>query len=286
MGTKGSFTVSATGTPAATLSETGQLPAGVSFDDATGLLEGTPATGSQGSYSITLGASNGVGSPETQSFILTVLTPSEAYVSAVFQDVLGRRVDPVGLQFFSGLSLDRGSAHSAMVSLVNHSMPKYFGKIVQSTYNQFLGRGAESAAVSFWSTQMADGLTDAQFAASVLGSPEAFTHNGANDQQLLDAFYLTLLDRSGEPSGENFWLEQLGAGSSNGAVALAFATSAEFDKKLVTNDYSMLLHRSPSADELASSLAMLQNGGTQEELVAQITSTTEYIDNIPNRGDL
>ena len=284
VGTKSSFTVSATGTPPVTLSETGQLPTGVSFDDATGMLEGTPAAGSQGNYSITLTASNGVGSPVTQSFALTVLTPNEAYVSAVFQDVLGRRVDPVGLQFFSGL-IDHGSTHSAVVSLVNHSA-EYFGKIIESTFNQFLGRGAESAAVSFWSTQMADGLTDAQFAASVLGSPEAFTHNGANDKQLLDAFYLTLLDRSGEPSGEDFWLEQLNAGSSNGAVALAFTTSAEFDKDQASTDYTMLLHRLPSADELASALTLLQKGGTQEELVAQITSTSEYIDNIPNRGDL
>ena len=284
VGTKGSITVSATGSPVISFGESGKLPTGVTFDAATAALVGTPASGSQGTYSITLTASNGVGSPVTQPFVLTVLTPNEAYVSAIFQDVLGRPVDPAGLQFFSGL-LDHGTTHSAAVGLVNHSA-EYFGKIIQSAYKQFLDRGAESAAVSFWSTQMAGGLTDAQFAAAVLGSAEAFTHNGGNDKQLLDAFYLTLLDRAGEPAGEDFWLEQLTGGSSNGAVALAFTTSAEFDGKLATNDYSMLLHRLPTAAELATAIATLQMGGTQEELVAQITSTTEYIDGIPNRGNL
>ena len=71
-GAAGSFTVTATGTPAPTFTETGPLPSGVSLSTA-GLLSGTPAYGTAGSYPITITASNGVGSPGTQSFILTVL---------------------------------------------------------------------------------------------------------------------------------------------------------------------------------------------------------------------
>jgi hypothetical protein len=65
----GSFSVSATGTPAPTFSETGALPSGVSLGS-TGLLSGTP--GSAGSYPITISATNGVGGGATQSFTLTV----------------------------------------------------------------------------------------------------------------------------------------------------------------------------------------------------------------------
>jgi hypothetical protein len=74
-GTNGSFTVTSTGTPTASLSESGTLPNGVSFVDngnGTGTLSGTPAAGSGGSYPITFGAGNGVGSPASQSFTLTV----------------------------------------------------------------------------------------------------------------------------------------------------------------------------------------------------------------------
>jgi YVTN family beta-propeller protein len=71
-GTAGSFTVTATGLPAPTLTETGTLPSGLSFNATTGVLSGTPAAGTGGAYSITFTASNGVGTAATQSFALTV----------------------------------------------------------------------------------------------------------------------------------------------------------------------------------------------------------------------
>ncbi len=73
--TPGSFTVTTTGNPAATITETGALPSGVTLVDnhnGTALLSGTAVTGSGGTYPITITASNGVGTPATQSFVLTV----------------------------------------------------------------------------------------------------------------------------------------------------------------------------------------------------------------------
>ena len=72
VGTPGTFTVTATGTPTPTLSETGALPSGVTFNTSTGILSGTPAVGTGGSYTINFSASNGVGTAATQSFNLIV----------------------------------------------------------------------------------------------------------------------------------------------------------------------------------------------------------------------
>jgi large repetitive protein len=72
VGTSGSFTVTASGVPAPTFSETGALPNGVSFNDSTGVLTGTPSTGTGGTFDLTFTASNGVSPNATQSFILTV----------------------------------------------------------------------------------------------------------------------------------------------------------------------------------------------------------------------
>jgi hypothetical protein len=77
-GSSGTFTVTSTGTPDAALSESGGLPSGVSFvdnGDGTATLAGTPATGSNGTYPITISASNGVNPDATQSFTLTVNGP-------------------------------------------------------------------------------------------------------------------------------------------------------------------------------------------------------------------
>jgi hypothetical protein len=72
VGTVGSFTVTATGFPTPTLSQTGALPSGVTFNMSTGVLSGTPAAGTGGTYSLSLTAHNGIGSDATQPFTLTV----------------------------------------------------------------------------------------------------------------------------------------------------------------------------------------------------------------------
>ena len=74
-GVSGTFTVTATGSPTLVLTKSGALPTGVTFTDngnGTATLAGIPAIGSNSSYPITIGASNGFGSPASQSFTLTV----------------------------------------------------------------------------------------------------------------------------------------------------------------------------------------------------------------------
>ncbi len=75
VGTNGTFTVMATGTPTPTLTETGTLPSGVTFvanANGTATLSGTPAPGTSGTYPVTFTASNGIGTPANQTFTLTV----------------------------------------------------------------------------------------------------------------------------------------------------------------------------------------------------------------------
>ena len=72
VGEAGSFRVTATGSPAPSLGESGALPSGVTFNSSTGVLSGTPASGTSGTYNLTFTASNGVSPDATQSFTLTL----------------------------------------------------------------------------------------------------------------------------------------------------------------------------------------------------------------------
>ena len=78
VGSAGTFTVAASGTPAPTLSRTGTLPNGVTFTAATGVLAGTPGANAAGSYPLTFTAANGIAPDATQSFTLTVNAASTA----------------------------------------------------------------------------------------------------------------------------------------------------------------------------------------------------------------
>jgi large repetitive protein len=69
-----SATVLTSALPAATLSESGTLPAGLSWNS-DGTIEGTPAAGTGGYYPITITASNGIAPDYTQSFGLSVDQP-------------------------------------------------------------------------------------------------------------------------------------------------------------------------------------------------------------------
>jgi alpha-tubulin suppressor-like RCC1 family protein len=65
------FHVTATGFPAPVISESGRLPAGVTFHSATATLSGIPRTGTRGSYPITFTATNAAGKVK-QAFTLKV----------------------------------------------------------------------------------------------------------------------------------------------------------------------------------------------------------------------
>ena len=77
--TAGSFTVATSASPDGMhCPRAGTLPSGVTFidnGDGTATLAGTPATGSQGNYPITITASNGVSPDATQDFDLVVDGP-------------------------------------------------------------------------------------------------------------------------------------------------------------------------------------------------------------------
>jgi hypothetical protein len=84
IGTANSFTVTTVaGFPTATtITETGSLPSGVSFTDngdGTATLAGNPASGTTGSYPLTISATNGTGTRQ-QSFTLTVQPPNSSPV--------------------------------------------------------------------------------------------------------------------------------------------------------------------------------------------------------------
>ena len=94
-GHAGTFTVTATGSPAPTFSETGTLPSGITLSSA-GLLSGT--TTQSGTFHITIDATNGIAPDATQSFTLTVTQLFQIFTSSVPNATRGVAYGPVPLQ--------------------------------------------------------------------------------------------------------------------------------------------------------------------------------------------
>jgi hypothetical protein len=84
IGQPGSFTVTTTGYPIASIMEMGQLPNGLTFvdnGDGTGTLSGTPMVFIGGNFPITFTAQNGIGSPASQMFTI-ILGQAPVFTSA------------------------------------------------------------------------------------------------------------------------------------------------------------------------------------------------------------
>jgi MYXO-CTERM domain-containing protein len=84
----GAFTIVAAGQPAPTVDVAGTLPPGLTVVD--GILEGTPASGSVGTYALTLTASNGILPNATQNLSLEVKKAAQTISFATLDNqVLG-----------------------------------------------------------------------------------------------------------------------------------------------------------------------------------------------------
>ncbi|HZP07028.1 MAG TPA: choice-of-anchor D domain-containing protein [Terracidiphilus sp.] len=81
VGSLGTFTFVASGSPAPTFSISPALPSGLSLNTATGVLSGTPAAGNGGVHTVTVTASNGVSPDATQSFTL-IIDEAPSFTSA------------------------------------------------------------------------------------------------------------------------------------------------------------------------------------------------------------
>lgn len=101
----GSFTVTTTGSPTPSLSESGALPAGVTFTDngnGTATLGGIPAPGSEGNYPFTITATNGFDSNAVQAFDLSVVGPLGIETSSLPEGT-------VGTGYYAGLAAIGGT---------------------------------------------------------------------------------------------------------------------------------------------------------------------------------
>jgi hypothetical protein len=160
VGTFGSFSVTTTGTPKPTLSESGALPSGVMFSPATGSLSGTPAAGTAGPYSITFTAMNGVGANATQTFTLTV-NQAQAGCTPVSQ--------PNGAHL-TDLTFSTFNVSSNLTRTLNATQSPACANTA-ATYIETTGTGQHSANESYTGS-IANGvaITQTMYVANVSGS--------------------------------------------------------------------------------------------------------------------
>lgn len=169
-------------------------------------------------------------------------------------------------------------------------------------YRNILGREADESGLYFWYKRLtAEGVTAAAVTSNFVFSQE-FENQNVSDDVFVERMYLTMMNRSSDPSGKAYWLNTLNSGFSRRYVLSKFVSSQEFtnicnsygvvkgavdlrearDKYpgitgFVTRLYQTTLHRSPEVDGLNY---WVQSIGTKQKtpyLVAeQIVCSQEF----------
>ncbi len=219
------------------------------------------------------------GASATAAPITTIWTVpsvvSQKYVTAVYQDVLGRSPDAGGLDYWAHL-LDQGKDISGVAESISHSDEYYANFVIKPDYLKLLGRAADAAGVSYWTGQMHNGLTDQRLEAGFVASDEFYQTAGGTDVAWVDAVYQQLLGRGADSSGEAYWTGQLAQGQTRQQAAERIAGGAENNTQLINADYLHYLGRPADPDGLAFWLGQFAAGKTNEDLITGFTGSVEY----------
>jgi hypothetical protein len=200
------------------------------------------------------------------------------YVTQVYRNVLGRLPDPAGLAYWTD-QLQRGLSPGQFASAVTHSA-EYYSNLVNGDYLRYLERAGD-ASLSGWVNALEHGLSDEQLNALIVASPEYLANHGGPTASWVQALYQDVLLRTPSPAEVNGWAGALQNGLSPLQVAQAFTTSPEHAAQEVNLAYLEFLGRSPEATATAVWGNALQHGLTDEDLVATLVSSAEFVQDNP-----
>jgi hypothetical protein len=95
---------------------------------------------------------------------------NSGFVTALYQDLLGRSPDTFGLNAFVG-AINAGASRQAVASAILSS-DEYHRDLIGQIYLQFLRRPADSFGLGAFAQAMDNGLTEEAVLSLILGSPE------------------------------------------------------------------------------------------------------------------
>lgn len=106
---------------------------------------------------------------------------TDGFLDALYQDALGRAIDPGAREFFSQ-ALASGASHRQLAEAVFTS-DEYREKLVESLYQQYHQRGTDPSGHDYFTGALRQGATDQQVITGILESAEYFQNSSRRNQQ-------------------------------------------------------------------------------------------------------
>lgn len=123
------------------------------------------------------------------------------------------------------------------------------------------------------------GASDEALVATILGSAEYYASRGNDSSDgLLSAMYCDAVFRAIDQATQNNDDFALTNGTSRGLLAASLLSTTEYLDKLVNGYYLRFLRRNGTPSSLATFAAFIHGGGTSEQVIAKLLSSSEYFD--------
>lgn len=249
-------------------------------------INGTPIFINHQSYAIAFDDNNGYGSFITylnQNDLTATLgawqTPgpsgnNDGFLTAVYQDVLHRAVDPSGHTYWLGLlagGISRTDVSQAIVNSVEHRTD-----IIEGFYTGLLNRAADSAGLTAYLQLFAGGWTASQIKCLFYGSNEYFQNAGSNNTGFTTALYQDELHRAADSQAEAAMIQALAAGQSRTYIASLVVGSPEAEMDRVNKYYLDYLLRPADAAGLAYWNSVLARTDQDSLIEAGLLGSAEF----------
>lgn len=219
----------------------------------------------------------------TDWFGSTVEIPgSRDFVTAAYQDVLGRTPAPADIDYWVG-RMAGGLSRPSMASMFNNS-DEYRNFKIRQAYNMALARDPDAGGAAFWLGQMQGGNVSPEEAYSTfLYMDEMYNvRGGGTNAGYVAVMYQQLLSREPDTGGLNYWVQRLDSGERRKAISDSIWLSPEKYNVRVQDAFNLLLGRSASDVELQYWGGVARSSGTSG-LRTALMATDEYWNRANNR---
>jgi uncharacterized protein (TIGR03118 family) len=252
----------------------GLVPAQVGATrDGTFQVSGSHTYTTPGKYNVTVTVTDGAGNMVSANPVGAVGTPNERFVAQLYQDLLDRPVDALGLAYWNGL-LSAGVPRSQVAAMLE-TTDEYHSQEINQLYLQLLNRPVDPVGLAYFLPLLANGGTVQLAEGQLLGSDEYFTHHGGTNDSFLQALYHDTVNRPVDALGQQTFGGLLAAGVPRSSVALSLLGSAELASDEVRALFGRLLRQPATAAQVNSALSLVEVGAV-DELVTELAGSNEY----------
>jgi hypothetical protein len=211
------------------------------------------------------------------ALLLSLLSPSQLFVTHLYEDILHRLPDLVGLVGWSA-QVDHGLNRSVVAYSIEQSLEARIDQ-VQDLYQAYLGRPADALGLTTWVWFLNQGGTLVQVQSGILGSPEYYqVQGGGMPAGFVTAVYDDVFHRQPDPAGTAFWVQALAQGLTRAALASLVISSPEGAADRTTRLYAGILERQPDPIGGAFLANALEVGLSDEAAIAYLAGSPEYFD--------